>query len=342
MHFDPRAITDIFSDRNISDSFQKIAAVIPHESMLDLTLPNQKLIPEKSFAYVVKLASGEIVKKFPIVNPASAFISHWYLTKQASSIPRREFTRILNNINGALAAFNVDISRGGYEHNKIAEEIINSAETLEITDAPQDFTALILDGYMEGEEGVIGAIERYKAYSRELDAKEAFDVAVKIVDRAEELGVHIPKESDLMRIRQMDTSKLNVKMAGIIIKSRIVEYKTEGLRKSAIALINSIDKMPAQEVVSAVYGMDKTAGIAGKYGRSVMSPFSMYGARKVMEKTASQPLSDKTRTEMKKIFSESFVEGFEKKAAEIGVYAAIKESSGPQLRKMLRDILGVK
>jgi len=268
-------IKDIFHDDDYK-ILTKISSKLPQE-FLDAEIPDQDRIKTEAWA-IIKMASGEVERRFPIATPQLALLSHYYLEEQKDEMPKQLYKEAAESIQQALKAFNLTsyIEKTAEDKEKVEIQPEPTKKEISLEDLKTVWKNDILKTIGEGKNGVLEAIAKFNRLYEKLDPDERFSTARIIVDAAKRAGVAIPRESILYKYRMLDTQKLS-KTAKSQILARLYHYPQE-IRKVAMELRNDLDKVEPMYAALEVYRLDKLAGITRRYGIDLTDPFISFFA----------------------------------------------------------------
>jgi len=322
---------DFYTDTNYS-VLEKMASL--PDSIWEQNIPDYNIIPEKSWAYIEKEASGEFVKRFPIDCPASVVLSKHYLETNKEHMDKQAYDRTYKIINDAANAMGInDLEKKAA--TKTVEPVSEVIKPKTVEDVEKGWKNMILDGINgAAKEDVLGAMQKFDHYSDKLNPKDAFDVAKKIIKRANEFNISVSKTSKLYKFKMIDENVLS-KNASVVIKMR-KPYYNEGLNKLASELLESLNEMSPVETANVLYEMDKMAGVTQYYNREVPNPFT-----NVFGKTAWGWISRHKNSKLVKEAADKLSVYFNDDIVKLATEDVMKayKNLGPQARGVFRKIL---
>jgi len=324
---------DFYSDTNY-EMFKQIEKHASVDELLKKDIPDYSIIPQKSWAYIEKEASGEYVKRFPIDSKVSVELSRVYLEENKNNMDKVAYDKTKAILDKAAIAMDMA------EQEKVAAVKTETPETQIVSpktneEVERGWKDTILNGANgSAKEDVLGAIQKYDHYSDKLNPRDAFDVAKKVIKRANEFGISISKTSRLYKYKMVDESVLS-KNASVVIKMR-KPYYNEELKKLAVELGDSLHTMTPVESANALYEMDKMAGVTQYYKGEVPDPFTnMFGKSSWgwISRHKESRLEKEAEAKLSVYFNKDIV-----KQASVDVMKTYR-SLGPQARGVFRTIL---
>ena len=278
-------IFDIYDDPSLevlrSSDWQKVA----HCHMTKKA--NLDSFEDKDFALIVKTASGETLRKYPIKTEHDRMLSEFYFEKVSEELP--DHIREAVDMNGASQITQME---------KIAE--------------PQCF-GLEVDGWryypIDTEELTKQAASTFHISSQHLLPEERYEYAQNIIKQAESLG--ILDDIEMTHIRPYSGTEFS-KAAW---RKGIVERSQNCLESEKVAALKSYvpDGRDPMKVVAYLESWDKNAGLKSD---DVLDPYaSVFGdplCKREQVKQSSDWLSSVPEGKLQDSFGDDFVEEWKK------------------------------
>lgn len=256
------------------------------------------ILPDSSFAMLIKTASGHKLRKYPRHSDDSRNISKFYLEKQASAIPDDIREKVAAALDDALLN-PVEVNLGRKDQAKTAHY------GLEV-DGNHYFPIDTTDQIKE-------AAASFHMSADDLLPHERYIYAQNIIKQASANGLNWEELDGSDAMRSYASSKLEKVAWNQGVRSRMREC----LDREKVAALKSYNPSSASSAVRYLEEWDKIANVNGKVPDAYASVFYK------MEKRASKndKIASITEDQLKTAFDESFIDQW--KEDPVSVYESL-------------------
>jgi hypothetical protein len=267
-----------------------------------LSYEERELLSETEFALILHTSDGQFLKKFPVSDASSTWLSSEYFAKTAEQLPFVAQKIAASYLSRACALHNIPVSDTlkKLASSEIRDNVYHEVRDFSKTAAPVMETVAIVpdqsehfyalgDNYaMPSADYVKKASVYFEDHYREFeDAEDRHTFAHNVLERAKELGVSLEDKEQLSKYASNqygDSLETQIRL-----RKSLVEIKPE-FDRALDKLAAHKDSTDAVTFARALYLFDKKAGLTRYYDRYLADAFkSTFGH---FHKTAGYLWSD--------------------------------------------------